>query len=351
MKEYWSEKDGLFIKELTFQDWLTGEIIREHEDGEYEYETDPDGKSILEKNPDFKRPKISEYIGAEDCEYGWIEENLRSGKLTKFIVPDAEELGKIESYLEATYWRLANGFFYKERYAFSENWEGVKSELMVQHELDKLNYCFDPNSFVQPPILVVNMSRDERYRYDKFHEVYSDYMQRGRKTNECFGDILRTQHYQVDARLKYRSWLLNLKNDRFLTENELQSKSDSKEGQKLPSLKLTVRAAALLLKYEDYYFSDPRGDNNSEASFLAKRLCKNDSPNSGSNLRNYWNKVKITKGYLAKLIEERSHNPHSQVLAKHMKSLVAIIPHLTPNAKSLAMEHLEYLKNENESLN
>jgi len=273
MEEKWSEEQGLFIKELTFQDWLNGEIIRKHEDGEYEFETGPNGKPVLEKNPGFRRPKISEYIGADDCEYGWIEDDLRSGKKTKFIVSDARELDKVERYLKDQYWSLVGFEFNRLCYTIKQILDASSLSMLINHELDKVNYAFDPSAFEKVPLLVSEAERKERKKIDSISVIYVDFMREGRNCREPRKDLLCvSQHYLVDAYLKYKDWLTSKLEENAEPSNQLIDKTE-----------ISYFEVGLVMAYEKQ-----RVTTKKEAQQVAIRFNKSSSTKILSECKSCW---------------------------------------------------------------
>lgn len=206
MKEYYNESEGIYVKELTYKDWLEGVIIRDHEDDEFDYLEGPNGPKT--NNPNFRRRPISEYIGLFDCENGWMEPNLRIGKPTLYIVADDNELEKVRAHLESQYWRLVESKFQSLCYAIKQNMDASSNQMLLKHELEKVNYAFEPNSFRSVPVLVSQAETVERKEIESISVIYADFMRNGRQCHEPYNDSLHfVKHYLVDAYLKYKDWL------------------------------------------------------------------------------------------------------------------------------------------------
>lgn len=346
MRLHYNKRLNLYTCDLTFEDWLNGEIIREWEDGEFLYTEN--GEQSNQIDPSFRRKKISERFNLWDCEEGW-EERVRNQGLTRFVVTSEKELQKIRDHLEAIYWGMVDSEFKRLRYHLEEQLQAGALELRIQHELERIDFGLNPDTFSTAPVLVKHLTDRERKIFDRLPKIYADFMNNGRRCHETWEDSFRVyEHYRVDAILKYRDWLVQLTSNKH--EIDLHSSNDSEEDTIFPSLRLSARAAAIFLRYMNHYIPEARSDKDREAAFLAERLCKLSNNTSGSHLRNIWLEVQATRKFQRGLLEKQINNPKFKGLKEYIKGLRSIIQHLPEGIQQQASADLEYLKTEYESL-
>lgn len=346
MRCHYNEQLRLHICDLTYLNWLNGKIIRTWEDGEFLYEN---GVLTDKVDPEFKRKKISDVYGLWDCEVGW-EVDVRDQGPTRFVVTNPRELDKIQEHLEGVYWGMVDSGFNSLKYYIEENIESPGLGLRINDELDKIQFGLNPSSFQEEPVLVKYMEPIERKIFDRLPRIYADLMNNGRQLHVPRHDMFHVyEHYRVDALLKYRDWLNQLKNIR---SNKVENRAQNVQAisKEIPQLKLNYRAAALYLRYNGIYVVDPRGDRSKSADQYAQRLCNSDAPTAGQQLVLAYNHNMINEKHHKKLVDVKIDNPISKELITYIKSLRSIIEHLSGDVKSQALKDLEFLQNEYESL-